>query len=95
MKHKKLCFSSKQGFEEKSITEHVIIEIIVAETLFDLLMCLLTIIELLQDLIDKTLDLMRPKTLKITFTNVMAENDCKWPECMKMGQQVNIMRENW
>ena len=42
---KKLCFSSKQGFEEKSITEHVIIEIIVAETLFDLLLCLLTIIE--------------------------------------------------
>jgi len=44
-KHKKLYFSSKHGFEEKSITEHVIIEIIVAETLFDLLMCLLTIIE--------------------------------------------------
>lgn len=49
----KLCFSSKQGFEEKSITEHVIIEIFVGKTLFDLLMYLLTIIELLQDLEDK------------------------------------------
>lgn len=53
IKHQKLCFSSKQGFEEKSITEHVIIEIFVAETLFDLLMHLLTIIELLQELMDK------------------------------------------
>ena len=67
MKHKKLYFSSKQGFKEKSITEHVIIEIIVVETLFDLLMCLLTIIEHFQYLIDETLDLMRPKTLKMTF----------------------------
>lgn len=48
-KHKKLCFSSKQGFEEKSITEHVIMEIIVSETLFDLLMRLLTVIEHFED----------------------------------------------
>ena len=53
IKHKKLCFSSKQGFEEKSITEHVIMEIIVAETLFDLLMCLLTVIEHFEDLLTK------------------------------------------
>ena len=45
IKYRKLCFSSKQGFEEKSINEHVIIEIFVVETLFDLLMGLLTIIE--------------------------------------------------
>jgi len=40
-------------FEEKSITEHVIIELFYAETLFDHLMCPLTIIELLQDFDDK------------------------------------------
>jgi len=77
IKYKKLCFSSKQGFEEKSITEHVIVEIFVAETLFDLLMCLLTIIKRLQDLIDKTLNLMRPKTLKMTFADFRTKNDCK------------------
>ena len=49
----KLCFEEKQSFEENSIIEHVIIEIFVAETLFDLLMHLLTIIELLKDLMDK------------------------------------------
>ena len=39
---------------EKTITEHVIIEIFDGETLLDLLMCLLTIIELfLQDYDDK------------------------------------------
>ena len=54
IKHEKLCFSSKQDFEEKSITKHVIIEIFNAETLFDLLMCLLTSIELFKDFDDKT-----------------------------------------
>jgi len=52
-------------------------EIFVAETLFDLLMHLLTIIEPLQDLIDETLDLMRPKTLKMTFADVNAKKHCK------------------
>ena len=70
IKHKKFCFSSKEGFEKKSITEHVIIEIFVVEILSDLIMCLLTIIEHFQDLIDKTVDLMRPKTLKMTFAVV-------------------------
>ena len=65
-------------FEEKSITEYVIMEIIIAETLFDLLMCLLTFIEHLQDFIDETLDLMRPKTLKMTFADVKTKkNHCK------------------
>ena len=77
MKHKILCFSSKQGFEEKSITENVIIEIIVVETLFDLLMCMLTIIENFQDIIDKSLDLMRPKTMKMTFADLRTKNDYK------------------
>ena len=63
----KLCFSSKQAFEEKSITEHVIIEIFYPDVLFDLLMCLLTIIEPLQDFNDKTLDLTRPKNPKNDF----------------------------
>lgn len=49
----KLSFSSKQDFEEKSITKHVVIEIVYAENLFDLLICLSTIIELLQDFNDK------------------------------------------
>lgn len=93
-KHKKLCFSSKQGFEEKSITEHVIMEIFVSETLFDLLMHLLTIIEHFEDLIDETLDLMRPKTLTMTFVNLKTKIDCKWSRCMKMDQQVKDMREN-
>lgn len=53
IKHKKKCFSSKKGFEEKSITENVIIEIFDTETLLDLLMCLLTIIWILQDYEDK------------------------------------------
>ena len=74
---KYFVFPQNRVLRKKSITEHVIIEIFVAETLFDLLMCLLTIIEILQDLIDKTLDLMRPKTLRMTFADVMAENDCK------------------
>jgi len=64
----------------------VIIEIFVAETLFYLHMCLLTIIELLQDFDDKTLDIMKPKTLKMTFADVRTKNDCKCPECMKIGQ---------
>jgi len=55
----------------------VIIEIFVDETLFDLLMCLLTIIEVLQDFIDKILDLMRPKILKMTFAVVKTKNDYK------------------
>ena len=38
---------------QKPITEYVIIEIFYAETLLDLLMCLLTIIELLQGYGDK------------------------------------------
>ena len=92
IKYKKLCFSSKQGFEEKSIVGHVIIEIIVVETLFDLLMHLLTIIEHWQDLIDETLDLMRPKTLKMTFVDLKTKNDYKWSRCMKMGQRVKNMR---
>ena len=84
-KHKKLCFSSKHGFEEKSITEHVIMEIIVVETLVDLLMRLLTVLERFEDLIDETLDLMRPKTLTMTFVNLKTKIDCRWPRCMKMG----------
>jgi len=50
-------------------------EIIVAETLFDLLMHLLIIIEHFEDLIDKTLDLMGPKTLKMTFTDLKTKID--------------------
>lgn len=42
-------------------------EFIVTGTLFDFLMRLLTIIKHFEDLIDETLDLMRPKTLKMTF----------------------------
>jgi len=52
-------------------------EIIVAETLFGLLMHLLTIIEHFEDLIDETLDLMRPKTLTMTFVNLKTKIDCR------------------
>ena len=52
-------------------------EIIVTETLFDLLMRLLTIIEHFEDLIDETLDLMTAKTLKMTFANLKTKNDCR------------------
>lgn len=48
----------------------MIVEIIVVKTLFDLLMHLPTIIERFQDLIDKTLDLMSPKTLKMNFADL-------------------------
>ena len=52
-------------------------EIIVAETLFDLLMRLLIVIEHFEYLIDETLDLMRPKTLKMTFAYLNTKNDCR------------------
>ena len=52
-------------------------KIIIAGTLFDLLMHLLTIIEHFEDLIDETLDLMRPKTLKMTFVDLKTKNDCR------------------
>ena len=51
-------------------------EIILAETLFDLLMHLMTVIEHFEDLIDETLDLMRPKTLKMTFAYLKTKIDC-------------------
>ena len=69
-------------------------EIIVAETLFDLLMHLLTIIEHFEDLIVETLDVMRPKTLTMTFVNLKTKIDYRWSRCMKMGQQVRDMKEN-
>jgi len=46
-------------------------EIIVTGTLFDLLMHLLTII----DLVDETLDLMKLKTLKMTSANLKKKID--------------------
>jgi len=55
----------------------VLIEIIVVETLFVLLMHLLTFIEHFEDLFDETLDLMIPKTLKITFADLKTKNDCR------------------
>ena len=53
----------------------MIIEIIVAETLFDLLMHLLTVIERFEDLIDETLDLIRPKTVRMNFADLKTKND--------------------
>jgi len=55
----------------------VIIEIIVIENLFVLLMCLLTFIEHFEDLFDETLNVMRPTTLKITFVDLKTKNDCR------------------
>ena len=51
---------------KKKIIKYVIMEIIITGTLFDLLMHLLTVIEHFEDLIDETLDLMRPQTLEMT-----------------------------
>jgi len=56
---------------------HVIIEIIGTGTLFDFLMCLLTIIKHFEELIDKTLDLMGLKTLKMTFADLNTKIDCR------------------
>ena len=36
---------------------------------------------------------MRPKTLKMAFSNLMTKDDYKWPELVKIGQQVKAMRE--
>jgi len=52
-------------------------EIIVAETLFDLLMHLLIVIEHFEDLIDKTLGLMRTKTLTMTFIYLKTKIDSR------------------
>ncbi len=49
-------------------------EIIFVETLFGLLTHLLTVIEDFEDLIGETLDLMRPKTLKMTFADLKTKN---------------------
>ena len=60
-KPKILCFSSKQGFEEKYIFEQVIIIFIGTGTLFNLLMRLLIVIGHFEELFDETLDLMKLK----------------------------------
>lgn len=50
-------------------------EFIGNKTLFGLLMHLLTIIENFEDLFDEILDLMRPKTIKMTLADLKTKND--------------------
>lgn len=85
-KHRILYFSSKQDFEEKSVSEHVIMEFIGTGTLFDVLMRMLTVIEHFEDLFDETLYLMRLKTLKMTLADLKTKNDSRWSRWMEMGQ---------
>lgn len=59
-------------------------EIIISKTLFDLLVRLLTFIERLQNLIDETLDLMIPKTLKWLLQMKWNKNDSKWSVHVKI-----------
>jgi len=60
-KPKILYFSSKQGFEEKYISEKVIMKFIGTRTLFNLLMPLMIVIGHFEELFDETLDLMKLK----------------------------------